>query len=947
LKDLINPDGNFTAVYGLYHHDQFGYLIGAYVVEKNDAGNLTLKYQRLLPENFENFASKLDEKDRKLTHLLYEISLNGLYKQFGTKDSSFQQFVNKFDNNVYKQIIIDYIDRRKAEAFTLLEDKNFYLKSRDGYPAWRKLDIVHSKTDIKFLFRRNEKETLYSAKLIIDGREENLNAEYSGILVHSPGWLLWNDKILPLEENIDTKKLIPFTKRPHISIPQSSEKEYFEKILLRLIEYHEVELHGIDVEKTSITPKIQLVITKDNPSNIYTFRLAACYGQLRLWIRKPLKRVHAYWEYKNNIPKLYITKRDTKLESIACDHFSKLRNDEIQLFDFGLNADKAFAWLEKNYPRLVANGIEVVQEFDGEKLSFDCPVLSAYADKTNTGYLIHAGISFGNQWIPLNRIKENVLNFEQKFTVNQNQAILLPQSWLENLRLLFEIAEEDETGKLHVLLCHAGVIRSAFRDIKVSGFNLFDTFDKIRSVQIPTNFNAELREYQKAGYDWLCFLHEFGLNGILADDMGLGKTVQTLALLQKVKEDGGKGTHLIVAPNSLVFNWSSEIKRFVPDMKVLEHYGPKRDKSLKNKHNYDIVITTYGIVRQDEEYLAKHTFDYIILDECQYIKNNDTKTTQAIFRLKSKSRLALTGTPIENSTMDLWTQINFLNPGMLGTNHFFEKHYSIPIEKENSVKKRDELKAIIHPIVLRRTKEMVAKDLPDKVIDCIYAEMTNEQEKLYRETTALYKSTLFGEKSDVHKTKLQILAGLQRLRQIAIHPQMIDPTKKESGKYAAVRDLMFRLYESGEKVLVFSQFVKFLSILKYDLIKDKIKFSYLDGTTKDRKTEVKRFQDDDSTKIFLISLKAGGVGLNLTAARYILLVDPWWNPAAEMQAVSRAHRIGQYNTVFVYKFITRGSIEEKIIKLQEYKSKLAEEVIKSESSFFKSLDKKELMDLFE
>lgn len=943
---MVNPDGRFLPVYGLYQHEQFGYLIGAYVVEVNSGGSFTLKYQRLLPENFDTFSHKLDETDRKLTHLLYEISLSGLYKNFGAKESSFQQFVDKFANSAYKQIILEYIERRKAEAISLMSGRNFYLKSKDGYPAWKELSILTQKSSVKFYVKRSETEAFYMAKLIHNNKEENINVEFSAVLTSSPAWLLWNKFVIPLDDVVDGKKISPFTKKQHIPIPRQQEKEFYAKFLLRLLELHEVETQGFDVVRTSSAPRIQLVVTKDN-TDIYTFRLAAKYDELRLWIRKPFKRVHVELEYNETYPKLFIIERNTELELRVSEHFSALRKDESQLFDFGLNADKAFAWMEENYAALTARGIELVQEFEGEKFCFERPMLTAEAEKTENGYLIHSGISIGKSWVPLSNIKKNVLNMEQKYVINKENAVLLPKTWLENLRLLFEISEEDESGKLHVQRCHAGVIRSAFRDIKVAGFVLSEAFDEIKSVEAPMNFKTELREYQKAGYDWLCFLREFGINGILADDMGLGKTVQTLALLQKIKEEGAKHPHLIIAPNSLVFNWMAEIRRFAPELKVLEHVGPKRDKALKNRNKFDVVVTTYGTVRQDEDHLSRIQFDYIVLDECQYIKNSDAKTTQAIVKLQSKSRLALTGTPIENSTMDLWTQINFLNPGMLGTAYFFEQYYANPIEKQQSTQRREELRSTVYPIILRRTKEMVAKDLPERIVDCIYTEMTGDQKRLYKETTALYRTTLFGDNADVQKNKMQILAGLQRLRQIAIHPQMIDPTKKDSGKYTAIKEMLLQLNLAGQKVLVFSQFVKFLTILKYELTKEKIKFGYLDGSTKDRESEVNRFQSDSETNVFLISMKAGGVGLNLTAARYVMLVDPWWNPAVEMQAISRAHRIGQNNSVFVYKFISKGSIEEKIVKLQEHKSKLAEEIIKSESGFFKTLDKTDLIDLFD
>ena len=427
-------------------------------------------------------------------------------------------------------------------------------------------------------------------------------------------------------------------------------------------------------------------------------------------------------------------------------------------------------------------------------------------------------------------------------------------------------------------------------------------------------------------------------------------TVQTLAMLQHRRESGDAqgAASLLVLPTSLVFNWLSEAQKFTPDLRLLAYTGTYRDKNPAQFADYDVVLTSYGIVRLDTDLLASYKFDYVILDESQAIKNPGSTTSQAVRQLRSKHRLILTGTPVENSTMDLWSQMSFINPGLLGTQAFFRKEFLKPIEKHQDEGRTRRLHALIKPFILRRHKAQVAKELPEKTEQLSYCTMTEEQAHAYEETKSFYRNKIL-RNLDEHgpaSTQFLLLQGLTRLRQIANHPRLADDTyTHESGKLREVLRMIRNVVAEGHKVLVFSQFVQHLALVRAALDERQLAYAYLDGATRDRPAEVARFQEDGSLKIFLISLKAGGVGLNLTAADYVFILDPWWNPAVEAQAVDRAHRIGQQRPVFTYKFITQGTVEEKILALQRRKLALVSELIATDETVIKHLTRADIEEL--
>jgi superfamily II DNA or RNA helicase len=513
----------------------------------------------------------------------------------------------------------------------------------------------------------------------------------------------------------------------------------------------------------------------------------------------------------------------------------------------------------------------------------------------------------------------------------------------------------SQAGRLQELLNQVG--RSVVSDGAKDLFQKLRDIDEIKGTKKPRNLKASLRPYQEQGFHWLCFLNEIGAGGVLADDMGLGKTVQAIALLLAVKaaDEKNGATHpfkaLIVAPTSVVTNWLREMDKFAPSLKhALWHGGDRKEREDELK-DADVVVTSYALLRRDEELLSKLELRYAILDEAQQIKNPLSATARAAKRLKADRRLALSGTPIENRLSEIWSIFDFVSPGLLGPLDKFEERYSRPIDAGDQ-KAASRLRATIHPFILRRTKSEVAKDLPEKIESDQFCELTGEQGSLYSAVLKEVRAQVLGdvERQGLARSQIQILAGLTRLRQAACDPRLLglprEFTDEDSGKLGALRDLIQTSLAGGHKVLVFSQFVSMLTIIRRAMEEDGVQYEYLDGSTKDRAERVDNFQKDDGPPVFLISLKAGGSGLNLTAADTVIHFDPWWNPAVEDQATDRAHRIGQTKVVTTYRLIARGTIEEKILELGGKKRELVGAVLSEDAGGAKKLTKADLEDLF-
>lgn len=471
--------------------------------------------------------------------------------------------------------------------------------------------------------------------------------------------------------------------------------------------------------------------------------------------------------------------------------------------------------------------------------------------------------------------------------------------------------------------------------------------------EVPGSLNNTLREYQKFGFKWLKTLSSYGLGGILADDMGLGKTLQILAFLLSEKEEKGMCPSIIIAPTSLVYNWLAEIDKFTPELKTLIVAGKKEDRkeSINTTENYDIIVTSYPLIRRDIDLYKDIDFRYCILDEAQHIKNPISQNAKSTKEINAHNYFALTGTPIENSLTELWSIFDFIMPGYLLNHNKFKKKYENPIIKNRNNRALTELSKHIRPFVLRRIKKDVLKELPEKIESRVIAEFTNDQKKIYLAYLQKIKGEIEEEINNkgFERSHIKILAGLTRLRQICCHPAMfIENYNGSSGKLLLLEELINESIDSGHRILLFSQFTSMLTIIKDMLHRNSIDYKYLDGSTDIRKRgELVREFNEGKGDIFLISLKAGGTGLNLTGADTVIHFDPWWNPAVEEQATDRAYRIGQKNSVHVMKLITKGTIEEKIFKLQEKKKKLIESVIKPGETLISKLSEEEIKSIFD
>jgi superfamily II DNA or RNA helicase len=568
-------------------------------------------------------------------------------------------------------------------------------------------------------------------------------------------------------------------------------------------------------------------------------------------------------------------------------------------------------------------------------------------------------IVFGDQQVTVAEVKRALANKQQFVQLNDGTLGILPEEWLKKYSLLFRVGE-GKTDSLKLSRYHLSVVDELYetRDEEELVVQLEEKYEKLREFnkikEIEPSYNLKmiLRPYQVAGYQWLNYLKDIKWGGILADDMGLGKTVQALSFMEHFKNENGTMKALVVCPTTLIYNWENEIKKFTPKLTYRIHHGGTRTRIKEELTDHDVTITTYGTLRSDIKLLMSIEFDYVLLDESQAIKNPSSKVTKAACLLNAKNRLCMSGTPLQNNTFDIFAQMNFLNPGMLGTMEFFRQEFAIPIDKFGEQDRKEHLKKILYPFILRRTKEQVAKDLPEKQEMILFCEMEDEQRSIYDAYRNDFRNQILGtiETQGIQKSQLTILQGLMKLRQICDSPAILNEQEKFENHSIKLDELAREITENigNHKALIFSQFLGMLALIKTKLDELGVKYEYFDGSTSapDREKAIQSFQNNDEVRVFLISLKAGGVGLNLTAADYVYIVDPWWNPAVEQQAIDRTHRIGQTKNIFAYRMICKDTIEDKILQLQEKKRALAKDIISDDASFVKTLTREDVEYLF-
>jgi superfamily II DNA or RNA helicase len=784
------------------------------------------------------------------------------------------------------------------------------------------------------------------------------------IVSNSPNAILLGN-VLYFIDDIDGKKLKPFLTRERVLIPEGFEEKYFASFIRNTLRDYHALTEGFEVITMEPDRKAELVLEMgmaQKPVWILGFK----YNNHSIYPDSPLRRfVNYLGKAKANAFERF--ERDDAWEQEVIGLLNELglhsRDDRnfylSREFDLGKEGGlyPAISFMNEYGSSLLESGIGIRHRLNKDYY-LDRIVLDLESKEKDDWFDVFAVVRFGDLSFPFISLKEHILEGRREFELPGGKIAILPEEWFARYRSMFEFGTMSGE-KIRIHKQHFSMVDGSLRGFHSATLEKLETLNRVSSLpetDLPVEMKATLRSYQVEGYQWLTFLQQNGFGGCLADDMGLGKTLQAIAVLLRSRELSKqarqeKPTSLIVLPASLLHNWSNECRRFAPSLKVLSHVGNQRNHELSNFSYYDVVLSTYHTVRQDSLALSSFRFHYIILDESQMIKNPSSKLYHSMLELQSEHKLVLTGTPIENSLTDLWSQINFVNPGLLGTLNFFKRSFVQPIEKKKDEGREEKLKELINPFILRRTKAEVAQELPPVFELVRYVDMTDSQKRVYEEEKSLARNTILEnlEESELDKTSMIVLQALTRLRQIANHPALVeDYPEIESGKFHEVCRDIGSVVAEGHKVLVFSSFVKHLDLFKSYLESTGIRYAYLTGSRNQRQREeaVKEFQNERNCSLFLISLKAGGVGLNLTSADYVFILDPWWNPASELQALNRAHRIGQENRVFVYRFISNDTIEEKIQRLQERKRELAETFVSSNNPL-RSLSEKELLELFD
>ncbi|MBO6516442.1 MAG: DEAD/DEAH box helicase [Bacteroidia bacterium] len=964
----IPATASYVLVYSITEHQYLGAMLEAYVVQLTSAGNLSLVHQRIHSGNADYYDKKLDENDYEALKLLDECTPEYLVKRFSkVKKIRPSVFFDKyFDKTLFQRQIRPHLEQRLAKVLQLIKGKQLYRKKLKNV-VYEPVEWCKDPATVLFHLRRNDTNTHYFATIKHNNHRVHFAQNHSILLSKKPCYLVAGGRLLFFDEHFDGTKIAPFVNKRFIEIPKATEHDYFKKFVVPLIEENNVYAVGLEIvtEKHVATPKITLGRLLDGG---YGAGLGFVYGD-HTFPYHSSKYVSVHLKKEADSYTFVRVKRSRQWEEIKKQTLEMYGLVHQQGSEFGFDREatleQLIQWVMDNKEDLDKAGFIVDQKLDND-YSLETPDIEFVATESGDWFDVKAKIKLGGFDLPVQVLRKAIDRGDTTVVLPNGKTALIPEKWIEQLKGLSIFSETE--NELRLRKQHIGLVKPYLNlTDKVNGLQNVAGFEGVVEQQSPKGFKGELRPYQKAGYDWLCFLYDVGLGGCLADDMGLGKTVQSLAFLQYVREKASqenqaveqvdlfstsaRATSLLVVPTSLIYNWMHEGRKFSPELNFIPHVGLNRAKDVSRFRSADVVVTTYGTLRNDIELFEQFPFEVVLLDESQFIKNPTSQVAKKVNRLQAKLRVTLTGTPIENSVSDLWSQMNFVNPGLLGNYKFFQKEFAVPIEKQMDEAVSDRLQRIIKPFVMRRTKMQVATDLPPKIEQVVYCNMTEEQQDIYEKTKSTYRNLIWDsiQKNGMAKSRIQLLSGLTKLRQIANHPVLGDEEyQASSGKFQQIEQMLLTALEENHNLLIFSQFVGHLSLVQKLLQERDIEYCYLDGGTKvdERKKQVDRFQNGECS-VFLISLKAGGFGLNLTAADYVFMLDPWWNPAAEDQAIDRTHRIGQTKTVFSYKFVTSNTVEDKIITLQNKKKKLSASLIKTEESYIKQVTVEDIKHIFE
>lgn len=830
----------------------------------------------------------------------------------------------------------------EADKLFILRDKKELTPQKYYVPQIEKWDFFPESWNLQLILNQFEDFYFLNARLT-NGKETKKIKDISGSIeqfVFFPYGMVTSD----LSEHGTWIEI--FSRRKEIEIPKNEVDSFLELYFTdpkapQLILPSELQFSDIE----GIVPEVQLSFSATKGTSLLSSQVEFVYAGQKI-------RPHLSSTFLTDIKKKQKIHRNFDLEKKVLEKFQEFKPFPVPMkngsghagtgyFSDGLFRKVVFQSIELGW-KVVAHQ-KTVQKAQDFQLSLKSGV---------DWFDVQLEVEFGDQKVYFPQLLQSLKAGEKLITLGDGTFGLLPEEWLQQFRTLGDLAQVTKEGirlnRIQALFFSANLEKNgrfnsdqSFQDLR----KIIDNLKDLKPQKTSKKFKGDLRLYQELGLSWLSILSQNQIGGVLADDMGLGKTIQVLALLSKELESKEKHLpSLIIMPKSLIFNWQDEIKKFTPHFKVIDYTGIKRHDNTDQLAKADVVLTTYQTLRVDVEKLQNQKFKFLILDEAHTIKNAASQSAMACRLIQAEKKLALTGTPVENSLNDLFSILEVVNPGLITTS-----------QANKWVKEKDpevlrSLGKALSPFLLRRTKEEVLKDLPQKTEQILYCELSPEEKKKYEELKAFYWNNLTGKirEKGLEKSKIEVLEALLRLRQASCHQGLLnkDMRMQSSSKFDVLLEHLDSILKENHKALIFSQFTSLLALLQNQLQERGIAYEYLDGQTKNRQERVENFQSNPNVKLFLLSLKAGGVGLNLTSADYVFILDPWWNPAAESQAIDRTHRIGQTKSVFAYKIIAKDTVEEKILELQNAKKSLAKSVISDEKSLLKSLKMEDLHALF-
>jgi len=853
------------------------------------------------------------------------------------------------------------LHEKMAQLIPYLSQVPLFLKNDSGS------FVRHRMTKVQLAEKRciptvkiTEKESFYALRFML-----KIGAKKYGItsdkLTVTPIGVFCDDLFYPFHSAEETVHVMYALNNPAMHVIKEDEEKLRENIIQPLATIFEIEFkqlqkvkktrEQVDVEKQIYLSDLEEKFLVLRPMMNYGDQIVQPGSNEKLWAdNKGFKHIERHVDEEEDF---------LNLLSSLHPNFKHQRN----FFYLSLEEALESMWIMETIDKLRDKSIAVLglNKLSSIRYNLNKPSFSMNLSSGADWFDMNVELKYGDETADLKSLQKAILKKSNYVELSDGSKGIIPKEWVEKYKKYFKFGRVQH-DKIEISNYQFNIIDELYEDLTTKPTFLEELYEKkkrlqnlseIKNIRKPSGLKAQLRPYQKEGLNWLVFLHNNKLGGCLADDMGLGKTIQTIAFLLYLKSKTDVEAHkpsLIIAPTSLMFNWQAEIEKFAPTLKTLVYAGTQR-KSLRDSFSdHDIILTTYGSLTKDIAFHKDNYYLYVILDESQAIKNPQSLRFKAVRLLRSENRLALTGTPIENNTFDLYSQFNFLNPGIFGSVKHFRSTFSDAIDKEQDPETSDLLARIIDPFILRRTKDQVARELPAKTESVLYCDMGKHQRNVYDEFKKYFREQINRqiEEDGVNKSQMYILQGLTKLRQICNSTALADREKDYGNESAKLDELVRQLKEkvNNHKVLVFSQFVGMLNLVKERLVQEAIHFEYLDGKTGNREQKVNNFQKNDLIRVFLISLKAGGTGLNLTEADYVYLIDPWWNPAVESQAIDRCYRIGQNKKVMAYRMICKGTIEEKIVKLQDKKKTIASDVIQVDQKK-KSFNKEEVAQLFD